>query len=74
MVAQAMNMCVQGVSAAFTWMEYIFAQLGTGYWILGAFMIFSIYRLLIRPVIGSAVSSGASDTVKKIKEKRKEDG
>jgi len=69
MVAQTMNMCIQGISASFTWMEYIFAQLDTGYWILGAFMIFSIYRLLIRPVIGSAVSSGASDTVRKLKNK-----
>lgn len=70
MVAQTMNLCLQGIVAVFGFMEYIFAQLGTGYWILGAFMIFSIYRLLIRPVIGSAVSSGASDTVKKMKKER----
>lgn len=69
MVAQTMNICVQGISAVFAWMEYIFMQLGTGFWIIGAFMIFSIFRLLINPVIGSAVSSGASDTVKKMKNK-----
>lgn len=69
MVAQTMSICLQGITAVFGWMEYVFFQLGVGFWLIGAFTIFSIFRLLIAPVIGAAISSGASDTVKKIRGK-----
>lgn len=73
MVTQAMNICLQGISAVLYWMEYIFMQLGAWNWILGAVIIYTIFRLLIVPVIGDALSSGQSDTVKSVKKGEKEE-
>ena len=67
MVAQTMQICLIAISSVFDIMGYVFEQLGAWTWILGAITLYTIFRLLIVPVIGAAVSSGASDTVKKIK-------
>lgn len=67
MVAQVMNICMQGVSACFGWMGILFESLGAWSFILGAITLYTIFRLLLAPVIGAAISSGASDTVKNFK-------
>lgn len=54
--------------------ERVFTELGAWGFYLSAFVIFMLYRFLLRPIMGAYVSSGASDTVKKIRNKDKESG
>lgn len=51
--------------------ERVFDGLGAWGFFFGAFIIFLSYRLLLRPIMGAYVSAGASDTVKKIRQKDK---
>lgn len=67
MVAQCFELCIQGISAVFGFFGTCMQLLGAWFYIFGAFLIFTIYRLLLKPLIGAAVSSGASDTVKSMK-------
>lgn len=42
--------------------------------VIGAFTIYTIYRLLLVPVMGSAIHSGASDMVRSFKNREKAEG
>lgn len=42
--------------------------------VIGAFTIYTIYRLLLVPVMGSAINSGASDMVRSMKNKEQAQG
>lgn len=42
--------------------------------VIGAFTIYTIYRLLLVPVLGSAINSGASDMVRSFKNREKPEG
>lgn len=64
MVAQTMEICLSAISAVFNFMSYIFEELGAWSWILGAIIVYTIFRLLIVPIVGGVISAGQSDTVK----------
>lgn len=49
--------------------DRVFTELGAWAFFLGGFFIFLTYRFLLRPIMGSAVTIGASDTVKKMRPK-----
>lgn len=52
--------------------ERIFTELdGWAIW-LGAFLIFTISRMLIVPILGGVISAGQSDMVQKIRNNSKE--
>lgn len=67
MVSECFNLCIVGISAVFDFFGYCVTQLGAWAYILGAFIIFSIFRLLLKPLIGAAVHGGSSDTVRRAK-------
>lgn len=46
----------------FDWFEKIYAHYGVWSILLGAFLIYTIYRLLLKPIVGG---SGSSDTARK---------
>lgn len=69
MVGQCFQLCIQGISAVFGFFGMCMNLLGAWFYIFGAFLIFTIYRLLLKPLIGAAVNAGASDTVKSMKKK-----
>lgn len=71
MVAQTMQICLQGISAVFGFMSIIFETLGAWSWILGAIIVYTIFRMLIVPIIGGVIRSGQSDTVKAIRQNSK---
>lgn len=45
----------------------IFTKFGAWGYILGGFIIYTIYRLLVVPIFGGFVRAGASDVVKKVR-------
>lgn len=51
--------------------DRVFTSFGAWGFFFSAFIIFTSYRLLLRPIMGAYVSAGASDTVKKIRQKDK---
>lgn len=56
----------------FAIVERIFTEFNAWAIIFSAFIIYTLYRLLLRPIFGGLVSAGASDTVRKIRAKRDE--
>lgn len=51
--------------------ERVFSSLGAWAIFISGFVVFTLYRLLLRPIMGAAVSIGASDTVKKVRMENK---
>lgn len=64
MVGDCFNLCIDAISAAFDWLNYILVQLDAWKYILGAFLIFTIFRLLLVPLVGGVIGGGSSDTVR----------
>lgn len=64
MLGECFSLCLKGISAVFDWMGYIFVQLDAWKYILGAFLIFTIFRLLLVPIVGGSLFGGSSDTVR----------
>lgn len=64
MVGQCLQLCVTGISAVFDFMALIFDYLGAWTYIIGAFMIYTVYRVLLVPVIGAGQSDMARKVVK----------
>lgn len=53
-----------------SWVNKIFSATGMAGWYLAAISIVLMVRLFVSPFVGASISSGASDMVKKPKEKR----
>lgn len=47
----------------------VFDEFNAWGFFFGGFTVFLSYRFLLRPIMGAYVSSGASDTVKKMRKK-----
>lgn len=63
MLDEVINGLVQGASACIGWFTQFFETLGVGSVFIGAFTIYCIYRMLLKPLLGGGV--GRSDSVKK---------
>lgn len=72
MVGQCMNICLSGIGAVFGFLEQIFDSLDGWSYVIGAFMIYTVFRVLLVPVIGGAISSGTSDMAMKLKQNYKD--
>lgn len=72
MVGQCMDICLTGIRAVFGFMEQIFDSLGGWSYVIGAFVIVTVFRVLLVPVIGGAISSGTSDMAMKLKQNYKD--
>lgn len=57
------NMLIGMFSRLFEYLDILFTKLGAWSFVLGFFLIFTIYRLVLAPVLGA----GRSDMVKKIR-------
>lgn len=68
MVGEVLNMLTGMFAQLLELTDRIFTELDGWSVVIGAFTIFTIYRLLIVPIGGSAISSGASDVVRRAKE------
>lgn len=53
------------LNAVFSFADDVFTKLGAYGLILGAFFIWTVYRLLLQPIIGGIISVGTSDVVQK---------
>lgn len=67
MVTEVLGLLVQMFSDLLGLFDEVFTELGAWSYVLGAFLVFTIYRLLLVPIVGGLVRSGQSDIVKKIK-------
>lgn len=65
MITEIMSMLGDSIARAGSWFLEIIGKMNAGGVILGAFFVFTSYRLLLRPLIGSA----SSDVVKGIRGK-----
>lgn len=52
----------------FALFDKVFSSFGASGLVLGAFIIWTIYRMLLAPVLGGLISAGTSDIVKKVRE------
>ena len=68
MFSTIVDVVVSGIAACFSWFDSIFAAMpGSLEFILAFFAIFIINRFVLGPIVGAAVSGGASDMVRKAK-------
>lgn len=73
MVGEVTLILVDMFSQLFNLQEIVFDSLGAwGLWI-GAFLVFTIARFLIVPIVGGVIRGGQSDVVKKIRQSGKSD-
>lgn len=73
MLNDALNICIVGINAAFDFFDRVmFAIPGAFSFILAMIGVFTIGRLIIRPIMGVRLGSGASDVVRKIRGSDKE--
>ena len=64
------NMLINMFSRLFQYLDVLFTKLGAWSYVLGFFLIFTIYRLILAPVLGGVLASGRSDIVKKVRSDR----
>lgn len=57
-------------SQVFLLFERVYTEFGAWSLLVGAFVVFTIYRLILAPIVGGGLRSGSSDTVKKIRNDR----
>lgn len=73
MFIEALNACIIGINAAFNFFDRIMSAVpGAFSFILAMIGVFTIGRLLIRPIMGVRFGSGASDVVRKLRRSDKE--
>lgn len=72
MLEEVLEMLANMFLSLFALVDKIYTKFNAWSLILGAFIVYTLYRVLLRPVLGSAVSSGASDTVQKMKSSRQQ--
>lgn len=65
MLAQVMEMLANMISQVFSIFDMVFSAFDVWDLLLGALIIWTIYRLLLVPILGCALKGGSSDTVKK---------
>ena len=70
MVYQIVDLLVAAFSSVSNWFALIFDKTGTTGLYLGAIVILLSIRLLLSPLLGAAINTGASD---KVKQWRKQD-
>ena len=62
---QANNFVINLFLSIFSLFDNIYERFGAWSYLLGAFIVYTLYRYLLRPVLGGGV--GSSDTVRKIR-------
>lgn len=65
MVSEILGILAQMFGDLFGLFDEVFTKLDAWGLVLGAFLVFTIYRLLLAPVVGGIVRSGQSDVVRK---------
>lgn len=73
MIYQIVDMLVTAFSSVSNWFAIVFDRSGAVGLYLGAIVIFLCIRFLLAPLLGAAISSGASDKVKQWKKQHKGD-
>lgn len=73
MFVEVLNTCIIGINAGFEFFDRIMSAIpGAFSFILAMIGVFTIGRLLIRPIMGARLGSGASDVVRKLSRSNKE--
>ena len=67
MVGEILGILAQMFSDLFSMFDEVFTKLDAWGLLLGAFLVFTIYRLLLVPIVGGLIRSGQSDIVKKVR-------
>lgn len=65
MVGEVLGILAQMFSDLFGLFDEVFTKLDAWGLLLGAFLVFTIYRLLLVPIVGGVVRAGQSDIVRK---------
>lgn len=73
MIYQIVDLLVSAFTSVSNWFGLVFDRTGTTGLYLGAIVIVLCVRLLLAPLLGAAISSGASDKVKHFKKQDKGD-
>lgn len=69
-MVEAFNLLINMFNRLFQFLDTLYTKLGAWSYVLGFFLIFTIYRLILAPVLGS----GRSDMVKKFRSNEKVQG
>lgn len=67
MVGEVLGILAQMFSELLGLFDEVFTKLDAWGLLLGAFLVFTIYRLLLVPIVGGLIRSGQSDIVKKVR-------
>lgn len=68
-MVEAFNLLINMFTRLFDYLDVLFSKLGAWSYVLGFFLIYTIYRLILAPVLGGVVRAGQSDMVKKVRNK-----
>ena len=71
MMSAAIQMLIDIFDFLFEQVTRLYDSLGAWSFVIGAFTVYTIYRLLLAPVLGGAIRSGQSDMVRKIRSDNK---
>lgn len=71
MVGEALGILAQMFSDLLGLYDEVFTELDAWGLLLGAFLVFTIYRLLLVPVVGGLIRGGASDVVRYVRDDAK---
>lgn len=71
MVGEVLGILAQMFSDLLGLFDEVFTKLDAWGLLLGAFLVYTIYRLLLVPVVGGVISGGTSDVVRNIRENEK---
>lgn len=71
MVSEALGILAQMFSDLLGLYDEVFTKLDAWGLLLGAFLVFTIFRLLLIPILGGVISGGTSDVVRYIREDTK---
>ena len=59
------NFVVNLFNQVFNLFDVVYAKFGAWSYVMGAFIVFTLYRLVLAPAIGGGFRGGSSDVVKK---------
>lgn len=65
------NALVSCIVQCFSWFDYLMNEFGMLPLWLGVFVIYTINRFILQPITGAFINAGASDYVKKYRNKQK---
>lgn len=68
-MVEAFNLLINMFTRLFDYLDVLFSKLSAWSYVLGFFLIYTIYRLILAPVLGGVVRAGQSDMVKKVRNK-----